>query len=196
MIKQKGFFGVTEFLGKKNKSKKFSEIMFLYNRKLSVVPITTHIKIKNISKNISKKILLKKIKTLFFFYKKLFNNYPKVAVLGLNPHNSELSKDSEEVKEILPAIKILKKNYKINGPMVADNFFKSEYRKYNVVVGMYHDQVLIPFKHLFKYDAINITLGLSYFRVSPDHGTAKDIIFKKKANPSSLLECIKFLDRL
>ena len=92
--------------------------MFLYNRKLSVVPITTHIKIKNISKNISKKILLKKIKTLFFFYKKLFNNYPKVAVLGLNPHNSELSKDSEEVKEILPAIKILKKNYKINGPMV------------------------------------------------------------------------------
>ena len=63
--------------------------------------------------------------------------------------------------------------------MVADNF-KSEYRKYNVVVGMYHDQVLIPFKHLFKYDAINITLGLSYFRVSPDHGTAKDIIFKKR----------------
>ena len=196
LIKQKGIFGVTEFLGKKNKSKKFSEIMFLHNKKLSVVPITTHIRIKDISKNISKQMILKKMNTLFFFYKKLFNNYPKVAILGLNPHNCELSRNSEEVKEILPAIKILKKNYKISGPMVADNFFKSDYKKYNVVVGMYHDQVLIPFKHLFKYNAINITLGLNYFRVSPDHGTAKDIIFKKRANPKSLLECIKFLEGL
>lgn len=112
LIIQKGVFGVTEYLGKKNKSKIFSEVMFLYNKKLSVVPITTHIKIKDISKYISKQLILKKIKTLFFFYKKLFNIYPKVAILGLNPHNSELSKDSEEVKKIIPAIKILKKNIK------------------------------------------------------------------------------------
>lgn len=196
LIAQKDIFGVTEFLSKKDNKKKFSEVMFLYNRKLSVVPITTHIKIKDVSRNIRKQLILKKMKTLFFFYKKLFKNYPKVAVLGLNPHNNELSKDSEEIKEILPAIKILKKNYKISGPMVADNFFKSDYKAYNVVVGMYHDQVLIPFKHLFRYNAINITLGLSYLRVSPDHGTARDIVFNKKANPRSLLECIKFLDRL
>ena len=80
--------------------------------------------------------------------------------------------------------------------MVADNFFKTDYRKYNVVVGMYHDQVLIPFKHLFKYNAINITLGLNYLRVSPDHGTAKDLILKNKANPESLLECIKFMKKM
>ena len=58
--------------------------------------------------------------------------------------------------------------------------FLKKYKKYDVVVGMYHDQVLIPFKHLFQYDAINLTLGLDYIRVSPDHGTAKDIILKKK----------------
>ena len=61
---------------------------------------------------------------------------------------------------------------------------------------MYHDQVLIPFKNFFKYDAINITLGLKYIRISPDHGTAKDILCKNKANPKSLLECIKFLSKL
>ena len=64
--------------------------------------------------------------------------------------------------------------------MVADNFFKYEYKKYDVVIGMYYDQVLIPFKNFFKYDAINITLGLSYIRVSPDHGTLKILFSKKK----------------
>ena len=80
--------------------------------------------------------------------------------------------------------------------MVADNFFKSSYKDFDVVVGMYHDQVLIPFKNFFKFDAINITLGLNYLRVSPDHGTAKDIIGKNRANPKSLLECVKFFNNL
>ena len=80
--------------------------------------------------------------------------------------------------------------------MVADNFFKNDYKKYDVVVGMYHDQVLIPFKNFFNFDAINMTLGLNYIRISPDHGTAKDIILKNKANPKSLLESIKFLNKL
>ena len=196
LIIKKNVFGVTEFLGKKNSSKKFSEVMLLYNKKLSVVPITTHIKLNEVSRKINKHLILKKIKTLIFFYKKIFRINPKVAILGLNPHNSELLKNSEEVKKIIPAITILKKKYNVSGPMVADNFFKTDYRKYNVVVGMYHDQVLIPFKHMFKYNAINITLGLNYLRVSPDHGTAKDLILKNKANPESLLECIKFMKKI
>ena len=69
-----------------------------------------------------------------------------------------------------------------------------QYKKYDVIVGMYHDQVLTPFKTLFKYDAINITLGLKYLRVSPDHGTAKNLIGKKKANSISLLKCINFVN--
>ena len=84
-------------------------------------------------------------------------------ILGLNPHNAEYEKHSEEVKQIIPAIKYLKKRANIFGPMAADSFFNSNYKKYDVIVGMYHDQVLIPFKNLFKFDAINITLGLKYF---------------------------------
>ena len=196
LIKTRNIYGVTEFLGKKNLSTKFSEVMFLYNKKLSVTPITTHIKIKDVSKFIKKNLIIKKIKTLIIYYKKLFNKKPKIAVLGLNPHNSELEENSEEKRIIIPAIKKLRRYSKISGPLVADNFFKYDYKKYDIVVGMYHDQVLIPFKNFFKYDAINITLGLKYIRISPDHGTAKDILCKNKANPKSLLECIKFLAKL
>ncbi len=196
LIKKKGIYGVTEFIAKKSKVKKFSEVMMLYNKKLSVVPITTHIKVANISKNIKKKNLIKKINTLNFYFKKIFRYKPKIAVLGLNPHNAEKEKDSEEVKQIIPAIKQLKIKLNIFGPMSADSFFNSDYKKYDVIVGMYHDQVLIPFKNLFKFDAINITLGLKYIRMSPDHGTAKNIIGKNLANNQSLVNCVKFLDRL
>ena len=195
LIKKRGIYGVTEFLGKMHTSNRFSEVMFLHNKKLSVVPITTHLKIKDVAKNIKEKLIIRKIKTLIIYYKKLFNKKPKIAVLGLNPHNCEFEKNSEEVKSIIPAIKKLKKQASVHGPMVADNFFKDDYKKYDVVVGMYHDQVLIPFKNFFKFNAINVTLGLNYIRISPDHGTAKDIILKNKGNPKSLLESIKFLDK-
>ncbi len=196
LIKKKGIYGVTEFIAKKSKVKRFSEVMMLYNKKLSVVPITTHIKVANISKNIKKKNLIKKINTLNFYFKKILKYKPKIAVLGLNPHNAENEKDSEEVKQIIPAIKQLKIKLNIFGPMSADSFFNSDYKQYDVIVGMYHDQVLIPFKNLFKFDAINITLGLKYIRMSPDHGTAKNIIGKNLANYQSLVNCVKFLDRL
>ena len=73
--------------------------------------------------------------------------------------------------------------------------FINDFKSYDVIVGMYHDQVLTPFKTIFKFDAINITLGLNYLRVSPDHGVAKDLILKNKANPKSLIECIKFINK-
>ena len=87
------------------------------------------------------------------------------------------------------------KGINIQGPFSADTIFIKEYKNFDVIVGMYHDQVLSPFKALFKFDAINITLGLKYLRVSPDHGIAKDLLFKKKANPISLLKCIKFISK-
>ena len=83
----------------------------------------------------------------------------------------------------------------MNGPLVSDTVFISAYKKYDIIVGMYHDQVLSPFKTLFKFNAINITLGLKYLRVSPDHGTARDLIGKNKANAISLLECLNFLNK-
>ena len=187
--------GVTELLAKKSNLKKFSEVMMLYNPELAVVPITTHISIKEISKKITKELLLKKIIVLNNSYIKIFKKKPKIALLGLNPHNAEFNKKSEEVKIIIPTIKKLKKrNLNINGPYVADSFFINEFKKFDVAIGMYHDQVLIPFKSLFKFNAINVTLGLPYLRVSPDHGTAKNLIGKNKANFLSLLKCINFIN--
>ncbi len=197
LIKTKKILGVTELISLKNQVPKYSEVMMLYNKKMSVVPITTHENIKNISKKLTAKKILVKVKTIDKYFKKLFRKKPRIAVLGLNPHNDELSQKSEEVIKILPAIKILKKsNIIVKGPFVADTFFVSDYKNFDVVVGMYHDQVLIPFKTLFKFDAINITLGLKYLRISPDHGTAINLIGKNKANYKSLLQCVKFINRL
>ena len=189
--------GVTEFLASKNKINKGSEVMFIHNKKLSVVPITTHINIKNVSKKININLIIKKMNTLQKDFKKLFGKRPKIGILGLNPHNAELNSNSEEVRIISPTIqKLKKKGFYVEGPLSADTLFINNYKKYDVIVGMYHDQVLTPFKSLFQFDAINITLGLNYLRVSPDHGPAKDIIDKNTANHLSLLSCVKFINSL
>lgn len=196
-IKKTSKIGVTEYLASKCKIIKDSEVMMISNNQLSVVPLTTHLNIKNVSKNIKITLITKKVLTLDNDFKKLFKKRPRVAVLGLNPHNSELNKNSEEVKIIIPAISILrKKGVKIEGPLVADTIFIENYKKYDVIVGMYHDQVLGPFKAMFHFNAINITLGLNYVRVSPDHGPAKDLIGKNKADYISLFQCVQFINNL
>jgi len=189
--------GVTEFLASKCKINDGSEVMLIHNKKFSVVPLTTHINIKNVPKKININLIMKKMTVLQKDFKKLFNKKPKIGILGLNPHNAELVNNSEEMKIINPAVsKLKKKGFYIKGPLSADTLFISNYKKYDVIVGMYHDQVLTPFKSLFHFDAINITLGLNYLRVSPDHGPAKDIINKNKANHLSLLRCVKFINSL
>ena len=187
-------YGVTEYLARKCKVKNQSEVMLIFNKNLSIAPVTTHIDINKISKKLNKNLIFNKVKTIENFFKKLFKTKPNIGIMGLNPHNAELKKNSEEVKIIIPTIKKLKKNkIKVKGPLIADTLFIREYKKYNVIVGMFHDQVLAPFKTLFKFDAINITIGLKYLRVSPDHGTARKLILKKIANPLSLFRCIKFI---
>ncbi|OUW49091.1 MAG: hypothetical protein CBD56_01300 [Candidatus Pelagibacter sp. TMED196] len=188
-------FGLTEFLAR-NSNVLGKEAMIIYNKKLSVCPITTHIKIKNISKGLSKKRIYEKIITINKFYLNNFGFKPNICVLGLNPHNYELRSDSEEKKIILPTIiKLRKKGIKVNGPIPADTAFNQR-KKFDILVGMYHDQVLSPFKALFNFDAINITAGLPYLRISPDHGTGVDIIRKNLANPFSLIESIKFFKHI
>ena len=188
--------GLTEFFASKCRVKNFSEVMLIYNKNLSVAPLTTHIDLNKVSKSINKKMIINKITTLNKFYRKIFRRKPKIAVLGLNPHNAELRKYSKEITEIIPAIKFLKKkNYSISGPFSGDTIFIDKFKKRDVIVGMYHDQVLSPFKTLFQFNAINLTLGLNYLRVSPDHGPAEDLIGKDKANCFSLMECIQFIDK-
>lgn len=197
LIKKSNKIGVTEYLASKCNINNHSEVMMIRNKKLSVVPITTHIRVKDVPKAISTNLIVKKIKTLTTRYKIIFGKIPKLGVLGLNPHNAEYEKDSEEIRKIIPAISILKKaGLNISGPLVSDTIFINNYKKYDVIVGMYHDQVLGPFKTMFHFDAINITLGLKYIRVSPDHGPAYDLIGKNKSNSLSLYECVRFVSSI
>ena len=189
-------FGITEFLGKKL-GVLGKEVMLIFNKELAVAPITTHIQLKKVSSNISKKKILDKLITINKFYSNNLKIKPKIGILGLNPHNDELRKMSEENKIILPAIKLLKKKkISVYGPLSPDTAFVDFKKKgFNVLVGMYHDQVLSPFKALFKFNAINITIGIPFIRISPDHGIGSDIIGKNIANPTSLMESIKFFQK-
>jgi len=189
--------GVTEYLASKCNVKDNSEAMLIKSKHLSVSPITTHIDIKDVSKKIKTKMIIKKVKTIELWLKKYLKRKPKIGILGLNPHNAELRENSEENRIIIPSILKLKKT-KINvkGPLVADTIFIDDYKNFDVIVGMYHDQVLTPFKALHKFDGINITLGLKYHRISPDHGVAANLIGKNKANETSLLQCINFMNNL
>jgi len=190
-------YGVTEFLASMCNIRDKSEAMLIGNKKLYVCPITTHIDIKNISKKINVNLIVKKSLIIDKWFTKKFKKKPKIAILGLNPHNAEFNKNSEEEKIIKPAIKKLKKlKLKINGPIAADTIFINEYKNYDIIIGMYHDQVLAPFKSIFKFNAINITVGLKYSRVSPDHGVAINLIKKNRANEESLMKCIEYTNNL
>ena len=170
--------------------------MLIYNKKLSTSPLTTHIPLSQVTKKINKSIIMKKVRTIYNFYKKNLRKNPNIAILGLNPHNFTTEKKSDKKNIIFSAIKTIKKSkIKVMGPISPDtSFMLSKKFKFDVILGMYHDQVLTPFKSLFKYDAINITLGLPYIRISPDHGVAEDIVGKRIANPNSLIESIKFFN--
>ena len=126
-----------------------------------------------------------------------FSLKPKIAITGLNPHCENFFNISEEKNIIEPAIKILKKKkIKIFGPYPADTIFlKQNSKKFNVIIGMYHDQVLTPIKALYGFNAINITLGLPFLRISPDHGPNNKMIGKNKSDPQSLIDALKFLNK-
>ena len=192
----KKYLGITEYISQRFNLKKTG--MLIYNKNLSVCPITTHLPIKAVSRNITKKLITEKIKIINNFYKNILNIKPKIAVLGLNPHCESIYRYNEDPKIIKPAINYLKKQkYNVAGPFPADTFFLSQNRKkYDVVVGMYHDQVLTPLKTLFEYDAINVTMGLPFIRVSPDHGPNEEMLGKNKSNPRSLMQAIKFLEKI
>ena len=191
---KKKFNGITEYLANKTNTKKFA--MIIYNKDLSVCPLTTHLPIKYVSKKINKLEIINKVKLIDNFWKKEFGKRVKIGVTGLNPHCESIDNFSEDKSIILPTIKKLKKlKYNIEGPLAADTIFLKNNRiKYDLIVGMYHDQVLTPIKTLFEYDAINITLGLPFIRVSPDHGPNESMLGKNKSNYLSLLNSIKFLD--
>ena len=188
------FLGITEYLAHKTKTKRYA--MLIYNKNLSVSPITTHLPLKHVSKNIKKNLILEKVKLINNFFNENLKKKPNIAITGLNPHCESIDKFNEDQKIIKPAIKFLSKlRYKVSGPFAADTIFlKKNREKFDVIIGMYHDQVLTPLKTLYEHDAINITLGLPFIRVSPDHGPNEGMLGKNLSNPLSLIRAIKFLD--
>ena len=193
---QKKYLGITEYLSRKTNTK--NEVMLIYNEKISVSPITTHIPLKFVAKQISKKKIVNNILKINNYYKEILKKKTSFAILGLNPHCETIDKFSEEDKIIKPSINILKKKkINIEGPFAADTFFlKKNIKKYNVVVGMYHDQVLTPIKTIFNFNAINLTIGLPFIRISPDHGPNSIMLGKNKSDPSSFEYAMKFLEKL
>ena len=194
---EKKYLGVTEYLASKTKNKN-KPTMLIYNPTFSVCPITTHLPINSVTKNLSKNKIVNDVVNINNFFKNKLNIKPKIAILGLNPHCESIEKFSEEKKIIKPAIKSLvdKKIY-INGPYSADTFFsKKNLSHFDVAVGMYHDQVLTPMKTIFNFNAINLTLGLPFLRVSPDHGTNNQMAGKNKSNAQSLISSINFFKKI
>lgn len=192
----KNFKGYTEFFSKHFDNKK-NENMLLFSDSFSVCPLTTHIQIKSVDKEINKKKLKNAIINILKFYKTILKQKQiKIVVLGLNPHASmDLKSTNKDHDLILPVVTFFKKKgIDILGPVSADTAFKNT--KDKIFIGMYHDQVLIPFKILNNFDGINITIGKNLIRISPDHGTAKELLKNKKLiDNRSFLKCIKFCEK-
>ena len=190
----KKFLGVTEFVAKNFNQNKFA--MLIYNKKLSVCPVTTHLPLKLVAKKITKKKIKEKIIIVDEFYKKFLKFKPRIAVIGLNPHCESVLKFNEDINIIKPVIKYLKNRINVKGPFPADTvFLKNNRKKFDVIIGMYHDQVLTPIKTIFEYDAINITIGLPFLRVTPDHGPNEKMAGKNISNPMSLIRSLEFLNK-
>ena len=191
----KKYPGITEYISKKIKTKKFA--MLIYNKELSVCPLTTHLPLKKVSQFISRKNIFEKVNLIKSFFNKYRSINPRIAVLGLNPHCESTDAFNEDEKILKPAVKSLSKlGYKISGPHPADTIFlRNNRKKYDVVLGMYHDQVLTPIKTLYEFDAINITLGLPFLRISPDHGPNEKMLGKNLSNSLSLFRAMEFLDK-
>ena len=191
------YAGMTEYFASKTGNKN-KEVMLIYNNNLSVSPITTHLPLKKIFSKITKKKIINSVKTINNFYIKYLKKKPKIALTGMNPHCESFDNKSEEDKIISPAIKQLKKSKIIvSGPFPADTIFlEKNYKNFNVIVGMYHDQVLTPIKTIYGFDAINITLGLPFLRITPDHGPNESMLGKNKSSAKSLINALLFANKI
>lgn len=190
------FMGHTDYLVRSSGAGKWA--MFFWSDSLRVALYTTHIPLRDVFSEIKKEKILNFSR---FINSELFRLTGKkfdLLMSGLNPHSGESGTiGKEEEEEIEPAVKELQKEMKIEGPFPPDTvFLEAEKRKDPVVISLYHDQGLIPFKLRNINSGVNVTLGLPFVRTSPDHGTAYDIAGKGIADPGSMIEAIKLADQL
>ena len=186
--------GHTEFLGSLCSPDKGAPLMMLACDNLRVVPLTVHIPLADVASRITPEAIIDACHLIAKSLRQFEQiNDPHIAVCGLNPHAGEQgSMGQEDATIIAPAIAILRaQNINVTGPYPADTLFHPKARsKYDVALGMYHDQVLIPLKTIDFYGGVNITLGLDFIRTSPDHGTGFDIAGQGLARPDSLIAAI------
>lgn len=172
-------------------------VMTFLSKKLRVALHTIHIPLSDVARSISTKIISEKLNTVISM---LINDIgipnPKIAFLGLNPHAGESGIIGTEEKNIIEPLlrtKAFKKS--VDGPFSSDAFFANKkFKEYDLVFGLYHDQVLIPFKYINSGTGVNYSAGLPIIRTSPDHGTAYDIAGKGIADESSMIEAYKYAD--
>ncbi len=186
------FPGHTEYLA--NRFQTEDVLMFMISGDLRIATVTGHVPVKDVSGILNEKLITAKLAVLKKSLQQDFLiNAPKIAVLGLNPHAGDnwLIGD-EDLRVIHPAIIKAKKHGElVYGPFPADGFFGSgEYKKYDAILAMYHDQGLVPFKILSMNTGVNFTAGLPIVRTSPDHGTAYDIAGKNIASFESMRQAI------
>ncbi|HPW64882.1 MAG TPA: 4-hydroxythreonine-4-phosphate dehydrogenase PdxA [Candidatus Omnitrophota bacterium] len=194
-LAQKNFVGHTEFFAARSGTKKFA--MMFVGPRLKVTLATIHAPLKKVSGLLSAEKILEKIKLTAETLKRDFGlRKPGIAVCALNPHGRECGDEEDAV--ILPAVRrAVRAGIHAAGPFPADLLFHAAYEgKYDAVIGMYHDQALTAFKLVHFHDGVNVTLGLPYVRTSPDHGTAYDIAYRGKANPSSMTAALELAERL
>ncbi|HQS07972.1 MAG: 4-hydroxythreonine-4-phosphate dehydrogenase PdxA [Rhizobiales bacterium 24-66-13] len=175
-------------------------VMMIWSPLLAVVPATIHIPLAQVPAHVTHDLLVQTGRIVDRDMRMRFGiAAPRLAFAGLNPHAGEdgtLGREDEDV--VRPAIAALRsEGIDASGPRPADTLFHEEARTgYDVVIGMYHDQVLIPAKTLAFHDGVNVTLGLPFVRTSPDHGTAFDLAGTGRANPTSLQAALRLAWRL
>jgi len=191
------FKGHTDYLNNlfNNKS-----LMMMVSKNLIIGLLTDHIPLNEIVSNLSENLIIEKLKILHNSLTKDFKILnPNIAILSINPHAGDKGIiGSEDDEIIIPALERLnKENIQIMGPFSSDSFFGSgKYKEFNAVMGIYHDQALIPFKTLSFGSGVNFTAGLDVVRTSPDHGTGFDIAGKNIANNSSFFEALLLLKKI
>jgi 4-hydroxythreonine-4-phosphate dehydrogenase len=186
------FPGHTEYLAELFNAEDYAMLMVSETMKMGVV--TTHMPIAKVAGSLSKELILAKIRIIAKSLQQDFSiTKPKIAVFGLNPHAGDNGLLGTEEKEIIiPAIEQAKKEGIIAlGPFPADGFFGSDdYRKFDAILAMYHDQGLIPFKLASFERGVNYTAGLPIVRTSPSHGTAYSLAGENVASPESFRQAL------
>jgi 4-hydroxythreonine-4-phosphate dehydrogenase len=175
-------------------------VMLLWSEALAIVPVTIHIPLRDVPATLTADLIVDTARIVAADYASRFGiARPRLALAGLNPHAGEAGTIGTEDRDIVaPAVARLRaEGLDVSGPWPADTMFHARARGgYDVALGMYHDQALIPIKTLAFDDGVNCTLGLPFIRTSPDHGTAFDIAAQGVARPDSLISAIRLAGRL